>query len=281
MLSIIIPALDEEDRIGAQLGALAAQAAGLECEVLVADNGSRDRTVEVVRSWSDRLAVRVVDASARPGQAAARNIAAASAHGDLLVFVDADDVVMPGFLGAWSALPPEVGFGTGPLVFFAAGAVPSPAEVGHGASPPVQLAFLPYALGANLGVRRDWFERVGGFDESYPPAEDVELSWRLQLAGADLVWVRGAAIAKREVSGFRAMVRQYYRYGARDPFLYRDYRAAGVPPPAWRATARSYAGIVARVPLLGRASVRRRWAHQLGRRAGRLVGSVRAGVWYP
>ena len=47
-----------------------------------------------------------------------------------------------------------------------------------------QLGFLPFALGANLAVRREVFEAVHGFcEELLNGGEDIDLSWRLQLAG--------------------------------------------------------------------------------------------------
>lgn len=281
MISIVIPAFDEARRIGAQLAALAEQVDPVDCEVVVADNGSRDDTVEVVGGFADRLPVRVVDASARRGQAAARNMAVAEVRGDLLVFLDADDVVMPGFVAAYRALDPAVEFATGPVVFFAHDAPPPRDHTGAAGAPPVQLGWRPYALGANFAVRRARFEALGGFDESYPPAEDVELSWRLQRAGVHLEFVPAAAVAKREAPTLRATLRQYYRYGRRDPALYRDFRADGVPAPLAGPVLRSWGGLLVRLPLLGRSRTRRAWAHQAGRRVGRLVGSLAARTWYP
>jgi GT2 family glycosyltransferase len=283
VISIVIPAFDEGRRIGAQLEALAEQMAPDDCEVIVADNGSRDDTVAVVRSWEDRLPVRVVDASARRGQAAARNVAVADARGDLLVFVDADDVVMPGFVDAWRRVDRDasVELASGPVVFFRHDQSPPRDRRGAPRGLPMHMGFLPYALGANFAVRRSRFEQVGGFDESYPPAEDVELSWRLQLARVPLVFVPDAVVAKREARNLGATLRQYYRYGRRDPVLYRDYRRQGVPAPSGGAALRSYVGLLVRVPMLWRTESRRRWAHQLGRRAGRLVGSAQVRTWYP
>ena len=281
MISIIIPAYNEAGRIATQLAALSEQTGGGDCEVVVADNGSTDATVQVASEWADRMPVRVVDASARRGVAAVRNTAVAQARGDLLVFVDADDVVFPGFVDAWRGLAGDVGFATGPVIHFDADAPPPPTAEHAPRRLATQLGFLPYAVGANFAVRRAWFERSGGFLEDYPLSEDVEMSWRLQLMGAELVFVPGAVVAKRRAPSLAATLRQYYRYGFGDPFLYRDYRAHGAPPPAFGPTIRSYLGLVARIPLLWRAESRRAWAHQLARRAGRLVGSVRAGVCYP
>jgi len=96
-----------------------------------------------------------------------------------------------------------------------------------------------------------------------------------------LHFVPGAVVAKREVAALRATLRQYFRYGERDPRLYRDFRDAGVPAPTLAPALRSWVGVLLRFPLLWRPSVRRAWAHQTGRRAGRLVGSWRVRTWYP
>jgi len=144
----------------------------------------------------------------------------------------------------------------------------------------VQIGFLPYALGANFAVRRAVFDRLGGFDEWYPPSEDVELSWRIQLDGVPLTFVPDAVVAKREAPTMKAMLRQYFRYGERDPFLYRAYRGSGVPRPERWATTKSYLGLLARVPLLLRRRTRKAWTQQLGRRAGHIVGSVRSRCLY-
>src|SRR5262245_7222449 len=282
VISIIIPAYNEEQRLGAQLGAIAAQGGNLDdYEVIVADNGSTDRTAQVAREWAARGNVRVHDASVRRGQAAARNEAAKVATGDLLVFVDADDVVMPGWLAAWSALDAEVEFASGPVIFFGADDPPPRSTARAPKRLPTQIGFLSYALGANLAVRRAVFDRMGGFDEGYPPSEDVELSWRIQLDGVPLTFVPDAVVAKREAPTMKTTLRQYFRYGERDPFLYRDYRARGVPRPAAWPTTKSYLGLLARIPLLWRAQTRKAWTQQLGRRAGRIVGSIRARCLFP
>jgi glycosyltransferase involved in cell wall biosynthesis len=280
VISIIIPARNEALRIGAQLAALAPQL-DADTEVIVADNGSTDGTVRAVNEWADRMPVRVVDAGARRGQAAARNIAAATARGDLLVFVDADDVVLPNYVDAWRSIDDSVAFASGPVIFFGSDEAPPRTSDRAPKQLPIQMGFLRYALGANCAVRRAVFERSGGFDETYPPSEDVELSWRLQLMGVPLTFVPDAVVAKREAATFRSTIHQYFRYGERDPYLYRDYRSRGVPAPSVGPTLKTYGGILARVPVLWRREQRRRWTWQLGRRAGRLMGSMRAGVFYP
>ena len=60
-----------------------------------------DRTLEIVRSFAPRLPqVTIADARARRGLNHARNVGAATAHGDFLAFCDADDVASAGWLDA-------------------------------------------------------------------------------------------------------------------------------------------------------------------------------------
>src|SRR6476620_1458667 len=87
-LSIIVPVLDEEARIGAALQALAPfRARG--AEVIVADGGSRDHTMEIARPLADRVI------SAPRGRGAQMNEGAAAAQGDVLLLLHADTVLPP------------------------------------------------------------------------------------------------------------------------------------------------------------------------------------------
>jgi rSAM/selenodomain-associated transferase 2 len=87
-LSIIMPVLNEEPGIAAALEALGAlRARG--AEVIVADGGSRDRTVALAQPLCDRLIV------APRGRAAQMDAGAAAAHGDVLLFLHADTTLPP------------------------------------------------------------------------------------------------------------------------------------------------------------------------------------------
>ena len=98
-VSVIIPAFNAEDTLALQLGALTDQAGDFTCEILVCDNGSTDGTADLVRDWERRFPIiRLIDASARRGPAAARNIGAAAARAPRLAFCDADDLIGSGWL---------------------------------------------------------------------------------------------------------------------------------------------------------------------------------------
>ncbi len=208
-ISVVIAAYDAAGTLGEQLAALARHRPPFEFEVLVCDNGSTDATADVATSWADRLPVRVVDASARRGAAAARNIGVGAARAPLLAFCDADDVVAEDWLvAAHDALLTDEVVALGAR-FRAAHSTRSRPE--HSLVTTHTVPFLPQLpiVGAgHLAIRTGLFRAMGGFDETFRTGEDVDLSWRLQLAGHRPVPHPEAVVDVRERSGVRAVFRQ-------------------------------------------------------------------------
>lgn len=100
-LSVVIPCYNAVDTLGAQLEALAAQQWSEPWELIIRDNGSTDKSVELAERYRHRIpCLRIVDASDRKGAAHARNIGALATQSKLLAFCDADDVVARGWLKA-------------------------------------------------------------------------------------------------------------------------------------------------------------------------------------
>ena len=97
-LSVVIPALNEENGIDAILERVLAQRAGLaaegisELEVIVVDDGSKDRTAERIRAYAD---VRLIQHPVNRGYGAALKTGFNAATGDLLAFLDADGTYPP------------------------------------------------------------------------------------------------------------------------------------------------------------------------------------------
>ena len=89
MLSVIVPAHNEESYLGATLDALNRQDYG-NFEIVVVANGCMDRTAEVAREKCSRLVT--LDAK---GLGVSRNLGGRLATGDLLVFLDADTILEP------------------------------------------------------------------------------------------------------------------------------------------------------------------------------------------
>ncbi|MGH9017671.1 MAG: glycosyltransferase family 2 protein [Acidimicrobiales bacterium] len=279
MISVVLPVRDAMPWLAAQLEALVAQRCDEQWEVVVADNGSRDDSIDVIRSWAARSPlVRLVQASEKAGPSAARNAGVRASAGDRLAFCDADDVVQPGWLAALARGLADDDAVAGAFDLSVLNGLPPDDDPGPAATG--QLGFLPAGLAANLAVRRAAFEAVGGFDEEMAVGEDIDLCWRLQLEGYTFAVAGAAVVAKRERVGAGALFGRAFAYGRCGPRLYRRYRGRGARRDV-AGSARSWAWLVMALPRLGRRDVRRRWIRAAGVRLGRLVGSVAARVLFP
>jgi dolichyl-phosphate beta-glucosyltransferase len=122
-LSIIIPAYNEEARLGATLDEIAEflRISGRSAEVIVVDDGSADGTVALARGWSDRLAVRVIESPRNMGKGHAVRVGMMAAAGRRRLFTDADGSTPIGELSALDAALDAIG---GHGVAFASVALP-------------------------------------------------------------------------------------------------------------------------------------------------------------
>lgn len=271
LVSVVVPMRDSEATIADQLEALANQDYKGDFEVVVADNGSTDGGPDIVRAFVARLPdLRLVDASARRGAAHARNVGTTAGRGDLILYTDADDVVAPGWVTAMVAAAGEA--------WLLAGVDTQPVSNGDGSEPVAskapQAAFLPWARGGNMGVRREAFEAVGGWDEQRLRGQDVDFSWRVQLAGYGLRRVPQAMAWYRRPEGLRALARHQFAFGARAPSLYRDFEQYGARRRRL-LTARQLAWLGTRLPYLAMSGERRRrWVRTASGMVGRCWGTV-------
>lgn len=276
-ISVIIPAFDCVDCLSAQLGALASQRTSRSFEIVVADNGSSDGTVELVE---ERQAVmrnlRLVDASEIPGAAFARNRGAAEAHAAILLFCDADDIAHPDWIEEMAQGLEDADLVGGYLESRLLNPLSVVAWRGeHRQDRLPGSGWLPAAVSANLGVRRELFEALSGFDTRFPGAagEDIDLSWRAGLRGYRVAFAPKAIVHYRHRQDLRSLIRQAYNYGMAAPFLYSIHRSNGMPRRPLRLTCRQIGWCVLHAPdlLRGRA---RRGAYLWG--LANLVGRVRA-----
>ncbi|MEP6914636.1 MAG: glycosyltransferase [Acidobacteriota bacterium] len=178
MISFIVPAYNEQDLLGATLAALhsAARGAGFTYQIIVADDGSTDRTASIAREHGAQVvtvAVRQI--------AAARNAGARAATGESLIFVDADTIVSAELLrAAVDAL--RSGVVGGGTVVRIDGRIPlylRPATTIF----PWMLYALRLAAGCFIFCTRDAFNAVGGFDETLYATEEIALSRALKRHG--------------------------------------------------------------------------------------------------
>ena len=285
LVSVVIPMRDAEHLIGDQLAALAGQDHDGGWEVVIADNGSTDASVAAAERHIERLGLdgRVIKADGQRSASHARNAGARAARGDFLAFTDADDVVRPEWLRSMAEAARH-----GDLVAGAVGVdalAAEPWRSWHPISPRDRALrtyrFLSYASGLNTGVWADVFERIGGYDEETVIGEDVEFSWRAQLAEHRLEWSPDTVVEERLRGDLARATRQHFAYGAAAPHLYRRFRHAGMTRVPAATVLRTWAWIGLAWPAaLLSPRMRGRWALETALAAGRIVGSARNRVLF-
>jgi glycosyltransferase involved in cell wall biosynthesis len=278
-LSVIIPVKNGEAVIREQLSALAEQTYAGRWEVIVADNGSTDRTNERITELIDRLPrLRIVDASDRPGAGHARNVGAAAASGEYLLFIDADDSVTTTYVERMAVAAEDWDMLCGNTASFYLGR--GGTEVAGGSLhelPTNDWGVLPFASGAATGIRADAFRKVGGYNDQYRIGQDIEFSWRVQLAGFTLGFVPDAIVEYRERSDWRELAKQSYRFARAYVQLYRDFRHIGMKRQSVVGTLKhSMRRLILDAPAQWRTEAgRRAWTREVVWLAGCISGSLK------
>lgn len=193
-ISVIIPALNEEEMIGKCLDCLAQSAFSRNSfEVIVVDNGSSDRTLEIGRSYSSRLSIKVLQ-KVGVNISALRNLGAAEAEGEILAFLDADCLVAEDWLqNAVRHLQSEdAGIVGGNISIPHDSRWVARAWYGVGYAP--KSGEVSYVPSGNLLIRRSQFIQVGKFNEELKTSEDVDLCVRARTAGLSIRAVAEIAV---------------------------------------------------------------------------------------
>ena len=283
-VSVVIPAKNAAETLGAQLEALRRQRFDRPWEVIVVDNGSTDDTLAVAKSYAGRLpALVVLRASGTNTISYARNRGVEAARGKLIAFCDADDEAGEGWLAAVTRSLEGYGAVGTPRDHDRLNAAwvresrdpPTPDGLHRNWYPP----YLPHTGGGGMAVRREVHEGIGGFDESLRSCEDNDYCFRLQLHGFTLGSVDGALYHYRFKDSIPAIFRQAYWYAEQHARLQRLYRTDEFEPPRrWTWPLRNSVAIVKALPGVVQKPGRARLAWLVGWELGRLWGSIKHGV---
>lgn len=175
-VSFIIPARNSEATLEECLSSIYAQTGGCGVfEVLLIDNGSSDRTVDIAKGKG----ARVLEG---PGLTvgALRNLGARNARGRIFAFVDSDCVISSSWLD--NALPlfddQQVGIVGAPTSVPENGTWVQSAWYMHRKKTKIR-EFVTWLPTENLLVRREVFEKINGFNEMLVTCEDVDLCYRI------------------------------------------------------------------------------------------------------
>ena len=188
LVSIIVAALNGERFLTEALGSAFAQEYD-PFEVVFVDDGSEDRTGEIARSFPVRYIWQE-----NSGLPAARNAGLAIARGELICFLDADDVFPPTKLRqqvAYLDEHPKVGCVLGHQEWIVAGLDPPPLAPDPIFGVPGGVQFV------SAMVRREVLDEVGGFDPSFRYAEDRDLFIRMREHGVSIDVLREIVLHKR------------------------------------------------------------------------------------
>ena len=207
LVSAIIPTYNRADTIGAAVASVLAQTHS-EMEVIVVDDGSSDATHDVLAEFGN--AIRVIK-QANAGPSAARNHGVAESRGEIISFLDSDDVWKPEKIAAQVGLMETAGEemcccvcnseiiglnGEPAGDSFALAGLRVEIEKGEWLNPGEVLATRFLLFNQVVAVRRRAFDAVGGFNRELRILEDYELAMKLSAAGR---WgiIRQPLVSKR------------------------------------------------------------------------------------
>lgn len=176
-LSIIVPVLNEGDRLRGAINALRPLRVNGH-EVIVVDGGSSDETVTIAAELADQ------SLTGPRGRALQMNAGAQAASGDVLLFLHADTLLPPGADRLIADGLRASGRGWGRFDARLADRHPLLRLVAFMMNLRSRLSGIQTGDQA-IFVRRDWFTRIGGFPE-IALMEDIALSKRLKRVGPPL-----------------------------------------------------------------------------------------------
>ena len=191
-------------------------------EVIVVNDGSRDRTLEITESYPY---CRIIS-QPNKGLSVARNVGAEAAAGEIVAYTDSDCVADPDWLtylvgkmeanglaacGGPNFPPPEDSL------------VPAAVAVSPGGPTHVLLSdeTAEHIAGCNMAFRREVLLRLGGFDPVYRAAgDDVDICWRFQDAGYTIGFSPAAVVWHFRRNTVRAYLNQQRGYGKAEALVY-------------------------------------------------------------
>ncbi|HTT78796.1 MAG TPA: glycosyltransferase [Stellaceae bacterium] len=191
-------------------------------EVVVVNDGSRDRTLAIAESFPY---CRIISQENK-GLSVARNVGAAAATGEIVAYTDSDCVADPDWLTYLVARLEEGGLAAcgGPNFPPPEDAlVPSAVAVSPGGPTHVLISdeVAEHIAGCNMAFRRDALLALGGFDPRYRTAgDDVDICWRFQDAGHTIGFSPSAIVWHFRRNTVRAYLNQQRGYGKAEALVY-------------------------------------------------------------
>ena len=228
--TIVIPTRQRPASLGRVLAGLDRQGCqGAAFEVIVVCDGRADPAKTQLDTAAFGFPLRFVEQD-RKGPGGARNLGISLSRSDVIIFLDDDVLPSAGFVAAHLNAHRQAGD------LAVAGPLLSPAGWGSPwvrfESDSVQRQYTELAAGrwemsprqfytGNASVRRTHLLTVGGFDEGFSRAEDVELAFRLRSAGLRFVLATDAEVTHLPARSYGSWLQAAYQYGRADAVMAR------------------------------------------------------------
>ncbi len=229
-VTVIIPTKDRRDEVNECLESIMRQDYPKEkIEVIVVDDGSRDGTTDLVRTFPCRLFVNTKSL----GQSYCRNLAAREASGEILAFIDSDCVAGKDWLKElvpcfqWDKTGAVGGYVDG---YFHKSALDryekafSPLNMGKHVLYDNGNRSTFYTPTCNLLVRRHVYMETGGINEKMSVGEDVDFCWRMRRRGYHLLYTPSGVVRHRHRNELGKMMKRRADYGTSEALLYALHR---------------------------------------------------------
>ena len=222
MISVIIPALNEEDNIRRCIEGILKE--GCDCEVIVADGGSTDKTVEFAKSYPD-----VSFVQSQRGRGMQMNMGASAATGDILLFLHADTILESGWAAAILSVLEGTSISGGAFTFSIRSLLWKYRLVEAWVRLRCEIFSLPYGDQA-IFVRKSTFGLIGGY-KSIPIMEDVDFIGRLKKQGTIVILNKKAITSERrwskrgliKTAALNQLIMLLYKFGVNPNRLARIY----------------------------------------------------------
>ncbi len=176
VISVIVPAYNEEELLPRCLESIIQQQEA--CQLIIVDGASEDSTLQVAQRYADRVII--LD---EPGLARQLNAGAEAASGDILLFLHADSLLVPGCLARLKCLPEK--FVGGAFTMHVAGNRFFFRLLSLGGDVFCRLSGI-YFGDRGIFIRTKIFKQMGGFVE-LPIMADVDFSQRLKSQGKTIL----------------------------------------------------------------------------------------------
>lgn len=231
--SIIVPSFNRQDEIEALLASFRELDFPAErYELIIADDGSSDRTAELVQSFqSDSPFTLHFYRQENRGPGAARNLGMAMAKGDFFIFIDSDCTVAPNWLKAVDAAllheqadafggPDSYRDDFPPLLKAINYSMTSFITTGGIRGHKQKRLGRYYPRSFNMGLSRAVYDKIGGFG-TLRHGQDIEFSHRIIESGARVILVPDAVVFHKRRTSLKKFFRQVFNWGVARINLYK------------------------------------------------------------